>query len=90
MDVRITIRQFIEKNFLFSEEDKSLDDAASFLETGVVDSTGIMEIVEFIEETFDLSIDDDELVPENLDSVERLTHFVTRKLSGGDQEKCAV
>jgi len=90
MDVRIVIREFIETNFLFSEEDKNLDDSVSFLESGIVDSTGILEIVEFVEEKFDISIEDDELVPENLDSIERLTGFLTRKLAGDDQEKCAV
>ena len=90
MDIRIVIKEFIEKNFLFSEQDKDLDDTASFLDNGIVDSTGMLEIVEFVEEEFDISIEDDELVPENLDSIKRLTSFVTRKMAEVEKEKCAV
>ena len=87
MDVRIVIKEFIQKNFLFSEEDKDLDDSVSFLDNGIVDSTGMLEIVEFVEEEFDISIEDDELVPENLDSIKNLTGFVTRKTGRGRQGK---
>ena len=89
MDVRIVIKEFIQKNFLFSEEDKDLGDSVSFLDNGIVDSTGMLEIVEFVEEQFGISIEDDELVPENLDSIKNLTGFVTRKLAGDNREKCA-
>jgi len=79
MDIRSTIREFIKENFMVSNEDIKDGDATSFLESGIVDSTGILEIVEFIEETFEISVEDDELVPENMDSIENLANFVNRK-----------
>jgi acyl carrier protein len=79
-DVKSQIIAFITANFLF-DNDKSLDETVSLLETGVIDSTGVLELVAYIEETYGLSIDDDEIVPENLDSVENITAFVTRRLS---------
>jgi lipopolysaccharide/colanic/teichoic acid biosynthesis glycosyltransferase len=90
MGVRIVITEFIDKNFLFSEEEKALVDSLSFLESGIVDSTGFLEIVESLEDRFSVSVEDDELVHENLDSIERLTAFVSRELAGADKEKCAV
>jgi acyl carrier protein len=90
MDILSQIRQFIRENLLFSSEGEDLADTTSFLETGVVDSTGILEIVQFIEETFSISVDDEELIPENLDSMKNLSEFVTRKLSPGKQEKVAL
>ena len=79
MDIRSTIREFIKENFMVTEDDIKEGDTTSFLESGIVDSTGILEIVEFIEEEFEISVDDDELIPENLDSIENLTNFVSRK-----------
>ncbi len=90
MDVSSTLREFIKENFLISEEDNEMEDSASFLETGVVDSTGILEIVEFLEEKFEITIDDEELVPENLDSIENLTNFLNKKMEGGENNQCAV
>lgn len=80
MDIRSTIRDFLKVNFIFSDERVTLDDAVSFLESGLVDSTGMVEIVEFVEETFGITIEDDELVPENLDSINNLTRFLDKKL----------
>ena len=79
MDIRSTIREFIKENFMVSEEDINEGDSTSFLENGIVDSTGILEIVEFIEEKFEINVDDEELIPENLDSIENLSNFVSRK-----------
>ncbi len=90
MDVQSTIREFIKENFLFSGEVETLEDSLSFLESGLVDSTGMLEIVEFLEETFGIAVEDEELVPENLDSVENLTRFVHRKSEGAEQGQCAV
>ena len=90
MDIRSTIRKFVTDTFLASDGFKRLEDTTSFLETGIVDSTGILEIIQFIEESFGISVDDEELVPENLDSIDNLTAFVARKLSRKPaQEKCA-
>jgi acyl carrier protein len=69
------IRRFIVDSFFV--EDFADDD--SFLRRGLIDSTGMMELVAFLEEQFQLSLQDGELVPENLDSLARVTAFVERK-----------
>ena len=73
------IRAFIFSNFLFDAEESALDNDTSFLEQGIIDSTGVLELVEWLEETFALKVDDEELIPGNLDSVNRLAHFIARK-----------
>jgi acyl carrier protein len=73
-----TIRQFIIDNFLFGDAD-SLEDDSSFLDEGIIDSTGVLELVNFLEESFSISIGDEELVPENLDSVNKVAKFVDKK-----------
>jgi len=77
--MREEVREFIFKNFLFDDSGDSLDDNDSFLEKGIIDSTGMLELVAFLEEKFGVRIEDEELVPENLDSVARLVDFITRK-----------
>ena len=79
MDVKARIRQFLAQNFLFSSNGFNLGDDASFLEEGVVDSTGVLELVLFVEESFDIEIDDEEIVPDNFDTVNNLTAFIARK-----------
>ena len=73
------IRAFIFSNFLFDAEESALDNDTSFLEQGIIDSTGVLELVEWLEETFAMKADDEELIPENLDSVNRLAQFIARK-----------
>lgn len=75
------IRAFIFDSFLFDAQESDLDNDASFLEQGIIDSTGVLELVEWLEETFEISIDDEELIPENLDSVNLLDKFITGKTS---------
>jgi acyl carrier protein len=76
------IREFIINNFLFGEGGDKLKDDESFLDSGIVDSTGVLELVGFLEERFKIAVDSNELLPENLDSVERVSAFVQRKLHG--------
>lgn len=78
-DVRSTMRAYIMENFLMTEDDTSLEDGQSLLDTGVIDSTGVLELIQHLEETFDFEVDDEELIPENLDSVQNLVAFVGRK-----------
>ena len=73
------IRGFVDENFLFGGID-DLQNDDSFLESGIIDSTGVLELVVFLEDRFSISIDDEELVPENLDSITRLIDFVESKL----------
>ena len=73
------IRQYVAQNFLFSDNGFGLSDDASFLEEGVVDSTGVLELVLFVEEAFNIEVDDEEIVPDNFDSVNNLAAFIERK-----------
>lgn len=74
------VRAFIVDNFLFGD-DSSLKEDSSFLQEHIVDSTGILEIITFLEEEFCIKINDDELLPENLDSLKNIDAFLKRKLS---------
>ena len=74
------IRQFVIDNFLFGQSDRQLGDSDSFLESGIIDSTGVLELIAFIESKYAVSIADEELVPANLDSIERVSAFIERKL----------
>jgi acyl carrier protein len=78
MDNTQRVREFVRSNFLVSD-DVALTDDASLLDLGIVDSTGVLEIIAFLERTFGLAVDDDEIVPENLDSIERIVAYVARK-----------
>lgn len=77
-----TIRKYVIENFLFGDT-SLLEDDTSFLEAGIIDSTGILELIQFIEETYDIRIEDEELVPENLDSLMNVAQFLERKLTNG-------
>ena len=74
-----TIRAFIFENFLFDAAEEDLGNDDSFLDQGIIDSTGVLELVEWLEDTFDITVDDDELIPENLDSVNQLAAFIAGK-----------
>ena len=74
------IKAFVVSNFLYGQDADSLGDEQSFLENGIIDSTGVLELVAFLEQQFGISVADRELVPENLDSVQNATRFVSRKL----------
>ncbi len=74
-----TVREFIAENFLF-RADAELDDDQSLLESGVIDSTGVLEVIAFLEQTFGISIADEDIVPENLDSINNMTRYLASKL----------
>ncbi len=74
-----SIRVFIFENFLFDADESALKNDDSFLEQGIIDSTGVLELVEWLEDEFGFQVEDDELVPENLDSVNLLAAFIERK-----------
>ena len=82
MQIEPQIRQYLAENFLFSDNGYELEDEASFLEEGIVDSTGVLELVMFVEETFGIAVQDEEIVPQNFDSVSQLAAYVRRKLAG--------
>jgi acyl carrier protein len=76
---RKIIREFVVTNYLLGDETHVFTDDESFLESGIMDSTGILELIEFVEETYNLKIEDAELLPENLDSVDNICDFVMKK-----------
>ncbi len=80
MDIRQQTRDFITTNFYVADPG-SLADDASLLDQGIIDSTGVLEVIGFIEDTFGIKVEDDEMLPENLDSIERIAGFVARKLA---------
>jgi acyl carrier protein len=80
-NIKQQIVEFITTNFLFDESSNALGEADSLLETGVIDSTGVLELVAFIEETYGIKIDDEEIVPENLDSIINIAAYISQKLS---------
>ena len=77
--MRSRLRGFLLDNYLFTDDESALDDHASFLEQGTLDSTGILELVMFLEESFGITIADEEMIPDNLDSVAAALAFVQRK-----------
>ena len=80
-DIQRTVRQFIVGNFLFGKDPASLTPQSSFLESGIIDSTGILEMIQFVESTFGIQVDDTEMVPECLDSLDNISRFIQRKLA---------
>jgi acyl carrier protein len=73
------LRTFIVNNFMFGQNGDSLADDQSFLETGVIDSTGVLELIAFLEQQYAIKVEDNEVVPANLDSIGQLDAFLTRK-----------
>jgi acyl carrier protein len=79
MSTEAKLRIFIMENYMFTEDQSALKNSDSFLDMGIIDSTGIMEVILFIEEEFDIEIDDEEMIPENLDSIDNIVAFLAKK-----------
>lgn len=79
MEIAQQVREFIIDNFMMGRSPDELANDDSLLEKGIIDSTGVLELVSFIEETHGFTVEDDELVPENLDSVNQLVNYINRK-----------
>ena len=78
-EIRQKIRKYIMDSFLFTARENALDNDNSFLESGIIDSTGILEIISYIEEEFGIKVEDEEIVPANLDSINLISGYITRK-----------
>jgi len=78
-ELKDKIRTFVVENFLFGNNE-NLEDTTSFLEEGIIDSTGVLELVTFIEEEFSITVEDEELIPENLDSICNVTAYLEKKI----------
>jgi len=79
MSTESVIRNFILENYLFTDDQNELNNNDSFLDKGIIDSTGILEVIFFLEEEFGVQVEDDEMLPENLDSVTYISKFIAKK-----------
>jgi acyl carrier protein len=82
MSETAAIREFIKDNFMMGEDSGEIDGNDSLLDKGIIDSTGVLELVTFVEETFGFEVEDSDVVPENFDTIDCLVSYVRRK-SGG-------
>lgn len=78
-NIKNEMKKFIIDNFLFGNENESFNDDDSFLEKGIIDSTGVLELIGVIEEKYNIKMEDDELIPENLDSLNNITSYIVKK-----------
>lgn len=78
-ETRQAIRVFLVENFMFRGAIDQMTDDASLIQAGILDSVGVLSLVTFLEETFEITVTDDEVEPENLDSIDAVTAFVTKK-----------
>jgi len=81
MDHKRQIKQFVLKNYLFTEDESALADSDSLIRGGTVDSTGMLELIAHLEETWSIKVADAEMVPANFDSIDAIGDYVSRKLS---------
>jgi len=78
-DIYKEIKDFIVETFLFGSDEESFGDTDSFMEKGIIDSTGILELTSFVEEKYGVTIKDEEMIPDNLDSLSNIVNFIARK-----------
>jgi acyl carrier protein len=78
MEIKEQIRGFVMSNFYIADP-AALDDDASLLDRGIIDSTGVLEVIGFIEDTFGIKVEDSEMLPDNLDTIGRIANFIARK-----------
>jgi len=84
MELRKQIRDFVTSNFYVADP-ATLEDRTSLLDQGVIDSTGVLEVILFIETKFGVTVEDGDMLPENLDSIERIAAFVARKTANTEK-----
>ena len=82
MEIEAQVRKYILENFMYSDDQSRLTSELSLIDNGIVDSTGVLELVGFIEETFGFKVDDADLVPDNFDSLAKMTAYIERRRSG--------
>jgi len=79
MDAKEQVIEYIVENFLFGDKEPLTSNCMSLLDGGIIDSVGVMELVAFLEQDFEIDVEDDDLIPENLDSVDNLVAYINRK-----------
>ena len=78
-NTRSVLRKFILENYLYTEDESALKDDDSFLDSGILDSMGILEVIDLLNEAFSIEVEDDEMIPDNLDSINDLLAFIKKK-----------
>ena len=78
-DIKSTVRNYILENFIMSGSADQFQDSDSFMDNHIIDSTGFLEVITFLEETFGITVDDDEMIPENLDSLNNIEAYINKK-----------
>ena len=78
------IREFIFNNYMIGQNNEELDNNSSFLENGIIDSTGVLELIMFVEEIYSIEVEDEEVIPDNFDSINKLCEYLGRKISSKD------
>ena len=89
-DISLAVRRFIGENFLFRDDGDAITHDASLLDAGIIDSTGVLELVCFLETTFGIEVHDDEMLPENLDSIRAVSAYVQRKIGSRQAQLAAA
>jgi acyl carrier protein len=79
IEISRAVRDFLQEHYLFGYGEEACSDDASLMEHGVLDSLGILELITFIESEFGVQVADDEILPENLDSIDAISRFVRNK-----------
>lgn len=79
--IKDKLRIYILENFLFTDDQSELNDDDSFMEKSIIDSTGILEVIFLLEEEFSVKVENEDMIPDNLDSVNKIVSFVERKQS---------
>jgi len=85
--IETEVRQYVLENFLFGRTEVEVSSDASFLDLGIIDSTGVLELVTFLEDKYQIKIEDEELVPANLDSLNGITRFVEAKRAASADDR---
>jgi len=88
--VKSELREFILSSYLFGDTTRAPDDDTSLIEEGIIDSTGVLELIEFLEDHFGIEVAETETIPDNLGSISNLTRFVIGKLGSRTMEKEAA
>lgn len=78
-NIKVQLRQYIAENLLFSDNGADMNDEESFLDSGIVDSLGVLELATYVEDTFAIEVPDEEVIPDNFDSISKLTAYISRK-----------
>ena len=78
-EIKAEIKAFVIETFLFGS-DEGLEENTSFIDEGIIDSTGILELIDFLEEEYSISVEDEEMIPENLDSLNNVTTYLSKKM----------